>query len=550
MNLARVPHSVEEHIAALAACESIAALTARLAHFLQSVQSVPAILYLRQGEQLHPLAGFDCSREVPALPVSSLPNNERSGELPANQVILTLRGEVVGLLAVFGRVMAASEQLQRCATILAMQLRHLSHQEALKRELHLANEQLAHLVNAGQLLGERDIDVLLRRILETILGAVRVPVGAVAVRDQAHPERPRLATWGMRDSAVLRLRLRDGQQLVDAAMRHGQVMHLAREELRSRLHEPPAQLGGLLVLPLGARGHVHGAVVLAGPEEVTSPQRRLAESLAGFAGAALENALQVGALVEAERISQELAIARSVQEAMYPVRGIAEALVQIEGSSRSCHETGGDYFTFLSGPHALTALIADVSGHGLGAALFATMAHAIIQHRLHQGEGILAASAALNQGLCHAQSGRFLTCAMVEIEPTTRALRYVSAGHCPLLWIHRGQVRWLESTSVPLGIMPQAEPELAQPGTLAPGDLLVLYTDGVTEAANPQHEPFGDERLAQAVLQAWRLELAPAEVMMLVHAEVDAWTGGAPQEDDLTMVVVRSSRREAAPAPV
>ncbi len=247
-------------------------------------------------------------------------------------------------------------------------------------------------------------------------------------------------------------------------------------------------------------------------------------------------------MVEAERIAQELAIARSVQEGMYPTRAIARGGIRVDGSSRSCNETGGDYFTFLDTAQGITALIADVSGHGLGAALFATMAHAIIQHRLHAGGGIVAASHELNQGLCHAQSGRFLTCAMVRIEPGERTFTYVSAGHCPLLWIHQGEVRWLESTGVPLGIMPTATQALAGPFTFAPGDLLVLFTDGLTEAANGAGEPFGDERLAQSLLQGWRLELAPPELMMLVQAEIDAWSQGRPHEDDLTMLVIRVER--------
>ncbi len=137
---------------------------------------------------------------------------------------------------------------------------------------------------------------------------------------------------------------------------------------------------------------------------------------------------------------------------------------------------------------------------------------------------------------------------MVEIDTARRSFTYISAGHCPLLWIHRGEVRWLESTGVPLGIMTGAEQVLAGPLDFAAGDMLVLYTDGVTEAANPEHEPFGDDRLAAAVQHAWRLDLAPAEVMMLINGEVDAWSAAAPRRDDLTMVVIRVERADAPPA--
>ncbi len=539
--------AVDELIGALAGADSTPALYARLADVLRSVHSLPAILYVRQGEALHPVAGFDCSREVPLLQLSALVKHV-GGELPANQVPIMLKGEIVGLLAIFGQVVADGNLLLRLTTLLAVKLHHLMHEEALRRELHLNNEQLAHLVNAGELLSQLDVEVLLRKILESVLGAVGVPVGAVVASDPDHPERPRMATWGMRDAAVLRLRHKSGRPIVEEALRGAMVLHIGREELKATLMDPPANLGGLLVLPLRSRGTGQGALVLASPHEITQAQRRLAETLGGFAAAALANALQVGSMVESERLAQELAIARNVQEAMYPTKGLACGGLRIEGSSRTCHETGGDYFTFLDGGGVVTALVVDVSGHGLGAALFATMAHAIVQHRLHSGAGILAASRELNGALCHAQSGRFLTCAMVEIDAHAHTFTYVSAGHCPLLWIHQGEVRWLESTGVPLGIMTDADQVLAGPLALAAGDMLVLYTDGVTEAANPDHEPFGDDRLAAAVQHAWRLDLAPAEVMMLVYAEVDAWSAAAAHEDDLTMVVIRVERADAQTA--
>ncbi len=268
MTQGRPTTSVEDHLKALAGSESTAALYSRLSAFLQQMQSLPAILYLRTGDALIPVAGFDCSREVPALPLSSLPSHDRSGELPANQVQLILRGEVVGLLAIFGRLVAVDEHMQRCALIVAVKLRHLVQEEALRRELHLAHEQLAHLVAAGELLSQLDVEQLAHKILESVLGAVRVPIGAVMVQDPRRPTQPLFATWGMRDSAVLRLRLKDGSSLVEECARRGQVLHFSREELRLALADPPAQLGGLVALPLQARGRPLGVVVLADQAEI------------------------------------------------------------------------------------------------------------------------------------------------------------------------------------------------------------------------------------------------------------------------------------------
>jgi sigma-B regulation protein RsbU (phosphoserine phosphatase) len=324
--------------------------------------------------------------------------------------------------------------------------------------------------------------------------------------------------------------------------------------VRALVSDPPLPpLGGLLALPLVARGRARGLALLGSAHEFSPTQRRMAEGLAGFAAIALDNALLVRAMVDSERIAQELSIARAVQEGMYPTRGLIGGGVQIEGSSRPAAETGGDYFTFLQREGlehggSVVAMVGDVSGHGLGAALFAIMAHAIVQQQLRGGAGIVPASRALNEGLCHAQSGRFMTSVMVAIDPRTRVFTYVSAGHCPLLWIHRGEPRWLDSSAMPLGIVLDNEFEDAEPHTLEPGDLLLLYTDGFTEAVNGAGEAFGEERLARAALQGWKLQLGPGELMMLINGEVDAWSQGRSHEDDLTMVVIAVARETAATA--
>ncbi len=537
--------SIDDLGTALAICDSTQALYARLEDLLGRIHALPAILYLRTGDMLHGVAGFDCSHDVPAVPLSSLPTNERSGELPANQVPLSVKGEVVGMLAVFGRVPTDGAALLRCCTILSVKLRHLMHEEALKRELHQSNEQVSHLVGAGQLLRHLEIDVLLVKILETVLGAVRVQAGAVLARDSEGREPDRIATWGLRERTVLGLRFKDGPGFVERVLRSGLPVCLGREEIRIGLacDGPMPQFGGLLALPLSGRGRIQGLVVLGSAHDFSPGQRRMAETLAGFASVALDNAMLVKAMVDNERLTQELSIARSVQEGMYPTEGLVLAGLRVEGTSRPCNETGGDYFTFIERGEQVLAMVGDVSGHGIGAALFATMAHAIVQQQLRAGTAIEPAFKVLNEGLCHAQSGRFMTAAAVSIDPLTRAFTYVSAGHCPLLWVNQGQVRWLDSSGMPLGIVAANEVTTSGVLTLGPGDVLLLYTDGFTEClGGGVGEAFGDERLAAAAVQGWSLGLGPTELMMLINSEVDAWAQGKPHEDDLTMVVIAIPR--------
>jgi serine phosphatase RsbU (regulator of sigma subunit) len=119
------------------------------------------------------------------------------------------------------------------------------------------------------------------------------------------------------------------------------------------------------------------------------------------------------------------------------------------------------------------------------------------------------------------------------------------------LWIHQGEVRWLPSGGMPLGIVPVGvfPPPAASP--MAPGDMLILYTDGFTEAVNPAGELYGEERLAAIARKGWKSQLAPDALMALITADVDEWSAGKPHEDDLTMVVIGIPQlRNGASTPV
>jgi sigma-B regulation protein RsbU (phosphoserine phosphatase) len=135
-----------------------------------------------------------------------------------------------------------------------------------------------------------------------------------------------------------------------------------------------------------------------------------------------------------------------------------------------------------------------------------------------------------------------MTFALVQVDPQEMRFSYVSAGHTPLLWVNQGRPRWLDSCGMPLGIVPAAELPLRSEGALDGGDYLILYTDGFTEAVDPQGELYGEERLARIATSAWTDGIAPAELIARITADIDRWSGGVPHRDDLTMVVIAVGR--------
>lgn len=507
-------------------------LIAILSEELPRLGATPAALYALDPEaQLYrPLAGF--GQEPPSAGIIET-------AVPAAALRLTTLGAPVGLLVVpeAARREASVRHLSSLLGPLLMQLRR---RQMAVDELRETREIVAQLAFAGGLLRHLDPAVLITRLLETALHALGAQAGAVLLADGAGRLQLRAAR-NLTGEQIDEIRLEDGRQVVQAVFDRGEPVVAPRAGRRDRLDLAGlhGRIEGLLGLPLQARESTLGVLLLANPTvDFTPAKRRLAETLCSFAGTAIENASLSQGAVERERLRQEIDIARSVQEQMFPNGGLVHGEFTAEGWSRPCNETGGDYYAYVPRPGGLVAMVADVSGHGLGAALFCTMAHALAQQQFRIGADMATAFRQINEGLFHTHGGRFMTAVAVAVDGRSGACEYVSAGHCRPLWIHRGEVRWLDSTAMPLGIVPTLAIDPGPKLVLAPGDLLLLYTDGITEAAHEDGTTLGEDRLADIVLAAWRSRLPPRRVLDLVAAAVDGFTAGRAQADDLTAVAL------------
>lgn len=522
---------------ALVGVESSRALLLRVEDLLSGAQAVPARLFLfdGDGQVFYGAAGFGCGREAPDIMLSQVIDRPAPRWHP-----LRSQGNWIGLLEVLGDQSYPSDLVDQLGVLLAPTIISLHRHESVVQQLREVRDEVTQLLSAGQLLRHLDVEVLLVKILETVMGAVRAEVGAVMTTDDDGVLQPRVAL-GLKHEHVQAIKRRvDGRSVAEFVQKEGKALCLDNVEIDESLDLSAlgGHLTGLLVLPLSSREHVQGVVMLANPAvDFGAAEQRLAETVCSLAAIALDNALLVKSTVDRERMRRELDLAQSVQRQMYPSRGIVADTWVVDGMSRPCDETGGDYYSFLKRDGHLLAMIGDVSGHGLGAALYTTMAHAVVQQQLRCRIAIEPAFEALNEALFHSQSGRFMTAAVVDIDPQLN-LSYVSAGHNPLLWIHQGEVRWLPSGGMPLGIVPVGVFPPPPPTTMAPGDVLVLYTDGFTEAVNGTGDMYGEERLEAVVRKGWEAHLPPEAMMLLIAADVDEWSLGRPHEDDLTMVVI------------
>ncbi|MCU0305192.1 MAG: SpoIIE family protein phosphatase [Thermoanaerobaculales bacterium] len=300
-------------------------------------------------------------------------------------------------------------------------------------------------------------------------------------------------------------------------------------------------------IPLETDGGTLGVLVAAhkeareGTEPFAANDIRLLELFAVQVTVAMEYVRLTLESLERERLRNELETAAVIQSHLYPQRFPDVEGYRLVARATPSRHVAGDTYDALGDGESLVVTVTDVSGKGVGAGMIASGVHAAV--RLLAGNGLGPAELArrINLYLAGATAdNRFATFAMARLEPDGRLVG-VNAGHCPML-IRRadGRVDEIASSGFPLGMMGFAEYSEHET-RLEPGDLLVLYTDGLTEAEDPDEEEFGVERVAEVVSKLGDVT-AESACSALLEA-VERHTHGAPLIDDATLVVVERLAR-------
>jgi sigma-B regulation protein RsbU (phosphoserine phosphatase) len=273
------------------------------------------------------------------------------------------------------------------------------------------------------------------------------------------------------------------------------------------------------------------------PTAFSKLDRQILDALAADAASILDNARLVERERERQRLEQEIGIARDIQQALLPKNLREYPHLAVSGVNFPCLSVGGDYFDVFPLDDRRTAfLLADVSGKGLGAALLTTMLQGALSG-MSLGTDPARTFNHVNRFLCdHAEVGRYATMFFGILEDSGK-LEYINAGHpSPILLRKETTQEAFTEGSFPVGLVPEAEFTTASL-QLEPDDTLVLFSDGVTEAMDPEEELYGVSRL-RAVLQG-KTDLPLDEIQKTVLESVENFARGARQADDLTILVVR-----------
>ena len=247
-----------------------------------------------------------------------------------------------------------------------------------------------------------------------------------------------------------------------------------------------------------------------------------------------------------DQVNHDLDIARSIQQDLLPAQSPSLENFDIAGWNEPANQTGGDYFDWQTLPDGRLAIsLGDATGHGIGPALVSALCRAYARASLVVDNDHDKVLDRLNRLLSDDLSAnRFVTFALVFLDPSKNEVEVLSAGHGPILWYKHAtnELENLEAQGIPLGMIASITYEKATVRKLEPNDMIVLVTDGFYEWENPSGEEFGLKRLDSVILES--RDCSAEEIIARLRLAVENFCKGTEQKDDLTAVILK--RKPAA----
>ncbi len=300
----------------------------------------------------------------------------------------------------------------------------------------------------------------------------------------------------------------------------------------------------MLTLPLVTpTGEMMGVLQVLNKRDgdFTPRDEEIAGALSAMTSIALKRQMLLDEEAAKQKLEQDLAIAREIQQQLLPSEAPALDGFEIAGWNRPADETGGDLYDYLPlTDKKVGVMIADATGHGIGPALIISQCRAILRTLSTPDADLATIGARVNRHLCNdLPDDRFVTACFGILDAAAARFDYFSAGHGPLLLYRAASdtVEQFGASSLPMGIADELPVEPAEPIHFRHGDIFVLLTDGFMEWTDPDGTLFGEERLCDLIRRHHRA--GSAELIDTLYREVLAFGRGTPQLDDLTAIVIK-----------
>jgi sigma-B regulation protein RsbU (phosphoserine phosphatase) len=394
------------------------------------------------------------------------------------------------------------------------------------------------------LLASVTLNETLDQIVSLVFEAVPADRCMIMMRDEKHQDL-KVAGARLRDRTGDVGEIRISRSVMEEVVTNGKSVLTSDAQADPRFMGGTVMLQGVrsvLAVPLGVGENVFGIIYADSPlaeGRFTEDHLKVLTTLASVAAIRVENARLMEERIERERLEREQQVASEIQHRFLPAAAPQLPGYELQGISFPCYEIGGDYYDFIERSDGkLVVALGDVSGKGTAAALLMSSLHAAVHAQADIHESLVKTVGAVNRYLVESiPPNRFVTLFYAELDPKQGTLTFLNAGHNPPLIVHSGgTMEQLAAGGLPLGIMPNADFREGRT-QLRPGDVLVVYSDGVTEAYNPKGEEFGPTRLYEVVSR--NIDSSAAGIRDRIEAALTKFCQGTPAADDITLVIVK-----------
>jgi sigma-B regulation protein RsbU (phosphoserine phosphatase) len=330
-------------------------------------------------------------------------------------------------------------------------------------------------------------------------------------------------------------------RLTDKVRQIGIENFLNKGEIKEHLPEF-SDLQIELIVPMQMQGQTKGLILLGkriNDQEYSPEDIEFIFSVGSLSIVSIENRRLFKEALEKQRMEEELEIARDIQKNLLPRKLPKYSSFDIAALNLSSRQVGGDYYDIIPlGDDNFCVAIADVSGKGVPAALLMANLQAFLKIICKHGMQLDEATALINDLITENTSdGKFITFFWGLLDNESKALNYINAGHNPPLLIRNGKIRKLETGGIILGVLKTFTPYESESIALQKDDVLILFTDGITEAKNTSDDEFSDEKLEE--LSLLFAEKSAEEIVFAIRREVQNFSVGAIQSDDITLLVIK-----------
>jgi phosphoserine phosphatase RsbU/P len=302
------------------------------------------------------------------------------------------------------------------------------------------------------------------------------------------------------------------------------------------------KLSAELVVPMQVQGETKGLIILGkriNNIDYSDADIEFIYSVGSLAIISLENRRLFREALEKQKLEEELEIARDIQKNLFPQEIPEFSNFEIAALNNSSRQVGGDYYDIIELDYnSFCIAIGDVSGKGVPAALLMANLQAFLKTTVKQGMKLDEATALINDLVSENTSdGKFITFFWAVLENDSKKITYVNAGHNHPLLIRDGKIIKLDKGGMILGVMKTVFPYIYETIELKKDDTIILFTDGVSEAMNKRGEEFTDEKLES--LSVSLSNLPASQIISSIKDDVQAFTSGALQSDDITLMVLK-----------